>query len=91
MRFFCKNKAELLAPLYYSHSQGFPVLLYNCFQFIKTYNLIMAEYFSDVKAKGPEMVIEEEGTKDLEYREFLRQDAYQRVNDLLRRLNLSSN
>ena len=51
---------------------------------------IMAEYFSDVKAKGPEMVIEEDGTKDLEYREFLRQDAYQRVNALLRRLNLSS-
>ncbi len=51
---------------------------------------IMAEYFSDVKAKGPEMVIEEEGTKDPELREFLRQDAYQRVNDLLMRLNRRS-
>jgi len=52
---------------------------------------IMAEYFRDVKAKGPEMVIEEEGTKDPEFREFLRQDAYQRVNDLLQRLNRRSN
>ena len=51
---------------------------------------LLAKHFDSVDADGPESVAKEEGTLDPEYRTFIKQDAYQRVKDLLGRLNQGS-
>jgi len=50
---------------------------------VKTALVLLSEYFKSVEDKGPKDVAKEDGSADPDYRSFLRQDAFQRVQALL--------
>ena len=54
---------------------------------VKSALTLLSVYFESIKARGPTDVVSEEGTTDPDYMEFLRQDAFQRVQALLKRLD----
>lgn len=49
---------------------------------------ILSENFKSVDARGPKDVIKEDGSLDPEYRMFLRQDAFQRVQALMNSIRI---
>lgn len=54
---------------------------------VKNALTLLSIYFGSIKARGPTDVVSEEGTTDPDYRAFLRQDAFQRVQALLKSLD----
>ena len=56
---------------------------------VKTALSLLSEYFGSINARGPMDVVKEEGTTALDYRAFIQQDAFQRVQALLRGLGLA--
>ncbi len=57
---------------------------------VKVALTLMAKYFKTIHARGPKDVAEEEGTIDSDFRDFLRQDSFQRVQTLLKSLEFKS-
>lgn len=53
---------------------------------VKTALSFLSEHFGSTNARGPMNVVVEEGTTDTDYREFLQQDAFQRVQALIGKL-----
>ena len=47
----------------------------------------VSRYFGSIKARGPTDDVSEEGTTDPDYKEFLQQDTFQRVQALLKCLD----
>jgi len=56
---------------------------------VKTALVLLSEYFKSVDDKGPKDVAKEDGSADPDYRMFLRQDSFQRVQALLNYIDLS--
>jgi hypothetical protein len=54
---------------------------------VKNALTLLSRYFKSIQARGPTDVVSEEGTTDQDYKEFLRQDAFQRVQALLKSLD----
>ena len=50
---------------------------------VKTALALLSEYFRSIDDKGPRDVVKEEGSSDPDYRMFLQQDSFQRVQALL--------
>ena len=46
----------------------------------------VSRYFGSIKARGPTGVVSEEGTTDPDYKEFLQQDTFQRVQGIAQML-----
>ena len=77
-----------------NHSGGIDVLVQAFLRHIekssvKTALSLLAGYFGSINARGPIDVVKEEGTIDPDYREFIQQDAFQRMQELLRSLELA--
>ncbi len=53
---------------------------------VKTALSLLSGYFGSINARGPMDVAKEEGTTAPDYRAFIQQDAFQRVQALLRGL-----
>jgi len=54
---------------------------------VKNALTLLSRYFESIKARGPKDVVSEEGTRDPDYKAFLQQDAFQRVQALLKSLD----
>jgi hypothetical protein len=54
---------------------------------VKNALTLLSRYFGSIEARGPTDIVSEEGTTDPDYRAFLRQDAFQRVQALLKSLD----
>ena len=54
---------------------------------VKNALTLLYRYFESIKARGPKDVVSEEGTRDPDYKAFLQQDAFQRVQALLKSLD----
>jgi hypothetical protein len=54
---------------------------------VKNALTLLSRYFESIQDRGPTDVVSEEGTTDKDYKEFLRQDAFQRVQALLKSLD----
>jgi hypothetical protein len=54
---------------------------------VKNALTLLFRHFGSINARGPTDVVSEEGTTDPEYRAFLRQDAFQRIQALLKSLS----
>ena len=55
---------------------------------VKTALALLSKYFGSIDDKGPRDVVNEDGSTDSEYRIFLRQDSFQRVQALLNNIGL---
>ena len=55
---------------------------------VKTALALLSENFKSTDDKGPMDVVKEDGSTDSDYRMFLLQDAFQRVQALLNRIGL---
>ena len=53
---------------------------------VKTALALLLEYFSSIDDKGPMDVVREDGSTDSDYRMFLQQDSFQRVQALLKNI-----
>ncbi len=53
---------------------------------VKTALGLLSGYFESIHARGPTDVVKEDGTTDPEYRAFMQQDSFQRVQALLKSL-----
>jgi hypothetical protein len=56
---------------------------------VKTALSLLSGYFGSIDARGPMDVVKEEGTTSPDFRAFIRQDAFQRVQALLRGLGIA--
>ena len=56
---------------------------------VKTALSLLSRYFGSINARGPMDVVKEEGTTAPDYRAFIQQDAFQRVQELLRGLGIT--
>jgi hypothetical protein len=50
---------------------------------VETALVLLTEYFASIEARGPTEVAKEDGTIDTDYQAFLKQDSFQRVQELL--------
>ena len=55
---------------------------------VKAALAILSKNFKSIEDRGPLDVVKEDGSSDLEYRQFLQQDSFQRVHALLTYLEI---
>lgn len=55
---------------------------------VETALVLLSEYFTSIEARGPTDVVKEHGTTDSDYQAFLKQDSFQRVQELLTSLEI---